>query len=173
MWPVIPKKVNATKRRLASFSVPKLHTAHARAPSLTSGLLPPGRPLSLLSSSQGFGAFSSHFEGRGFLVHIYSMNSPFRGPPGHREFVSPSQFPSPSCEGLSPPLAASLLASLEGRAAILSAGQMASTMPQVLGHLQHDNLSHSGDITKVHVSKEFSICGSRETYGQTCQNAKP
>lgn len=30
--------------------------------------------------------------------------------------------PSPSCEGLSPPLAASLLASLEGRAAILSAG---------------------------------------------------
>lgn len=111
MWPVIPKKVNATKRRLASFSVAKLCTAHARAPSLTSGLLPPGRPQSLLSSSQAFSAFSSHFEGRGFLVHIYSMNSPFRGPPGHREFVSPSQFSSPSCERLSPPLAASLLAS--------------------------------------------------------------
>lgn len=111
MWPIIPKKVNATKRRLASFSVAKLCTAHARAPSLTSGLLPPGRPQSLLSSSQAFSAFSSHFEGRGFLVHIYSMNSPFRGPPGHREFVSPAQFSSPSCERLSPPLAASLLAS--------------------------------------------------------------
>lgn len=115
----IPKKSKCNKKKVGLILCPEVPHSPCQRPStpapprprLTSGLLTPGRPLSLLSSSQAFSAFPSHFEGRGFLVHIYSMNSPFRGPPGHRAFVSPSQLPSPSCEGLSPPLAASLLAS--------------------------------------------------------------
>ena len=57
----------------------------------------------------------------------------------------------------------------------VSAGRTTSTMPRVLGHLQCYRQSAQPwgyKQDKVHAPKELSICGSRETYGQTRQNAK-